>query len=431
MIAALCHLIVRTFFREVVIEGRENLPAAGPVIFTPNHPNALVDPLLLYLLPPAFRIRFVAKAPLFRIPVYGRLLRWAGAFPVVRRLDQAGEIDYSEFFDSCVEALAGGDSIAIFPEGRSLPQPFLAPLRTGPARLFFLARERGVEVRIVPVGLNYERGAVFRSSALIAIAPSVDTEPFEATFHADPVSAVRQLTETIAASLERHVFQAESYRDRELMLLLERLYAEDQSDDSWPQRFARLKELEKGLSSLREVCRQEIDRLRRLLARYQRLSSVFDVDVALHPMPSRRWWLDALASATGMVLAGLGWLLNWPPYRLCGYLVRLTKGNEAGAATYKIFYSLILFPLSYAAEGMLIMLWFGWVGVIAFASLIVPLSYFTLRFFEWREEGAAGYGKSLKWFGATASRRAAEQLARLRNRIIAEVDALAARPELR
>lgn len=90
----------------------------------------------MFLSPP-FRLRFVAKAPLFRIPVFGSLLRSVGAIPVVRKMEAGGDVDYTAFFASCVDALEHGDSIAIFPEGRSLPQSYMAPLKTGPARLFF------------------------------------------------------------------------------------------------------------------------------------------------------------------------------------------------------------------------------------------------------------------------------------------------------
>ncbi len=139
MLLKFLRLIVLTFFREIVIKGQENLPQSGPVIFTSNHPNALIDPLLLLYLPPQYRIRFVAKAPLFKIPLLGWLMRRIGAIPVVRRLDVKGNVDYETFFSSCVDTLAAGDSIAIFPEGRSLPQPYMTSLRTGAARLFFFA----------------------------------------------------------------------------------------------------------------------------------------------------------------------------------------------------------------------------------------------------------------------------------------------------
>jgi 1-acyl-sn-glycerol-3-phosphate acyltransferase len=430
MLTTLSRLIVRTFFREVVIEGRERLPAVGPVIFAPNHPNVLIDPLLLMFLSPPFHIRFVAKEPLFTRPVLGWIMRRMQAIPVVRRMDAEGEVDYTTFFAACVEALAAGDSIVIFPEGRSLPQPYMAPLRTGAARLFFLAREKGINASLVPVGLNYERGAIFRTSVLVSIAPLINTAAYVAKYETDPHGAVHELTAEVSRSLEGHVFQAETFRDRELLLLLERLYAEDGRDDSWPQRVTRLKEFETGLTRLREHYPREIDRLRHLLARYERLTVTYGVRESMGHERSSPSVKLALLGACGMVLASMGWLLNWLPYRLCGRLVQLTKRDEAAAATYKIVYSLFLFPLAYVVEGILIARWFGWAAVVVFAVCIIPLSYFTLLFFEWREELGARSARSSAWFAGNWSRRVTEQLARLRQRIVAEVDALASRPEL-
>ena len=169
-------LIVRTFYREIKVKGLENLPESGQAIFTPNHPNALIDPLLLSLLPSICRIRFVAKAPLFKISMLGWIMRKIGAIPVIRRFEADGEVDYQAFFTSCVDSLASGDSIAIFPEGVSLSQPRMSIIKTGAARLFFLAREKDINIPIVPIGLNYEYGSIFRTSVVMWIAKPLETD---------------------------------------------------------------------------------------------------------------------------------------------------------------------------------------------------------------------------------------------------------------
>ena len=226
-------LVMKIFFKEITVRGVEDLPDSGPVIFVPNHPNALIDPVLLFFLPPVYKIRFVAKAPLFRIPVLGWILRRMQAIPVVRRFEADGKVDYNAFFTACVDALAAGGSISIFPEGVSRPQPYMADMRTGAARLFFMARERNIDVKIVPVGLNYEHGSIFRSSVVIWAAPPLDTASLEEKHQEHPQIAVRKLTDQIKRSLENHVFQTENYRDRELMLLLERIYHPDKNSAVW------------------------------------------------------------------------------------------------------------------------------------------------------------------------------------------------------
>ena len=364
MLAFLSRTILRTFFREIVVEGLENLPASGPMILTPNHPNGVLDGMLLkdYSLP--FPVRFIGAIFLFRIPLLGWTLRRMRAIPVVRHKDVSGEIDYTKFFAACVDALAAGDRLVIFPEGVSASQPYMAPLRTGPARMFFQARERDVLPRIVPVGLNYERGEVYRSSVLISIAPPIDTVPFEADYRADPLSGVRALTDQIKRVLDRHVFQTESFRDRKLMLLLDHLYAEQvttaSARTSWADRLTRLKRFERGMARLREIYPQEIGRLRHLLARYRRLSTDYGVRQkrAAVKKPPRSWKISFL-SFFGSLLAWIGSILNWVPYHACGRLVWLLRLKEADAATFKILFGMLLYPLAYGAEGYLLYRWLG------------------------------------------------------------------------
>ena len=430
MLEKLGRAILKIFFREIVIDGRDRLPAHGSVIFTPNHPNLFIDPLLIWFLAPSRRIRFVAKATLFDIPILNWILRRLRAVPVTRRMDAAGQVDYTVFFATCVETLAAGESMVIFPEGRSLPQPTMAPLRTGPARMFFLAREKGVKVIIVPVGLNYEQGAVFRSSVLVSLAAPIDTRTFERRHDANPAEAVRDLTGEIGRSLALHLFQAETFRDRGLILLIERLYAgeADNKIDGWAERVPRLKEFERGLTRLRKSHPKEIETLRRLLVSYERLSAAIPVEAGNHRRG--RGLRSTLIGVGGMLVAGLGWLLNWVPYQACALLVKRTGLNRANAATYKIVYSSLLFPLAYLAEGALIEHWAGWGATAVFAVAVGPLTYFTLRFFEWRREIAGRSRKASVWFAGHSGRRAARRLSHLRERIVAEVDRLAAQLKL-
>jgi 1-acyl-sn-glycerol-3-phosphate acyltransferase len=430
MLIKLLQLVVKTFFREIAVKGVENLPDSGPVIFTPNHPNALVDPLLLFFFPPVYNIRFVAKAPLFKIPLLGWIMRKMQAIPVVRRFEAAGKVDYKAFFSACVNSLGAGNSITIFPEGASLPQPHMTTMRTGAARLFFMAREKNIDVRIVPVGLNYERGSIFRSSVVVWAAPALDTTDLEEKHKSSPQSAVRELTERIRVNLEEHVFQTENFQDRELMLLLERIYSEEKNGDDWAARFERLKQFEAGFNVLKDSCASEIESLRQMLARYERLTAsrqgLQDASAG-NAKGSLKRFLLALAR---LPLAGLGSLLNLLPYELCSLIVKhIKKYNLAAAATYKVVYSLLLFPLTYAAEAVLVHIWLGWIATAVFAVLIIPLSYFTLYFLEWLRKGGLGVPILSLRLKTTLSQRIFKQLKAQRAGIRDLVDTLAARLE--
>ncbi|MGE5844699.1 MAG: 1-acyl-sn-glycerol-3-phosphate acyltransferase, partial [Syntrophaceae bacterium] len=102
MFPAFFRLIGKIFFREIVIEGRDNLPASGPLIITANHPNDLLDPLLTLFFNPPLRLRHIDKPTLFAVPLIGFILRRMRAIPVLRHKEARGAVDYSPFLDECV-----------------------------------------------------------------------------------------------------------------------------------------------------------------------------------------------------------------------------------------------------------------------------------------------------------------------------------------
>jgi hypothetical protein len=130
----------------------------------------------------------------------------------------------------------------------------------------------------------------------------------------------------------------------------------------------------------------------------------------------------------GFPIAGLGALFNILPYKVCGLLVNsIKKHHEAEAATYKVVYSIFLYPLAFFGEGLLLHWWFGWSVSIPFAIGIIPLSYFTLFFFEWLSKGGWGISIPIKRIEKIHSHQISKRLHHQRLRIQDQVDALADR----
>ncbi len=416
-------IIVRIFFRDIIIKGLENLPVSGALIYTPNHPNALFDPILFFCFVKNLPVRFVAMVPLFSIPVLGFIMHSLKTIPVARRFETEGIIDYTPFFDACLNTLKAGESLVIFPEGLSLPQSRMAALKTGAARLYFLAHEKGVDTKIVPVGFNYEQRSIFRSSLVISIAHPIDIDPFVDLYKKAPLEAINRLTLEIADRLSEHVFQTEDSEDRELLILLERISRKAAEGDSWAQRFERLKIFEKGLAVLNESSPQEIEELRHLLSQYNRLSKT-SLRGYLSSSPSKA--LDTkktLFTLAGFSFALTGYLFNFMPHRLCLIILYyLQKAHEADMATYKVVYSLFIFPLFYLGEGVLIYILLGWTFLIAFAVCILPVTCFMIFYLDRLSGTCLGQPISLMLLRNVLSRSSVKQLEDLGNRIINLVD---------
>ena len=69
----LLRLFLRIFFRRVETSGMHRVPDAGPLVLVLNHPNGLIDPLFVLAYAPR-PVAFLAKSPLFRMPLIGTLI---------------------------------------------------------------------------------------------------------------------------------------------------------------------------------------------------------------------------------------------------------------------------------------------------------------------------------------------------------------------
>ncbi|BBI33176.1 1-acyl-sn-glycerol-3-phosphate acyltransferase [Cohnella abietis] len=112
MLYRFCRLILRiTFMLLYRLEARgiSNIPLEGPVILCSNH-KSLQDPITLGVWVPR-KVHYMAKEELFRIPLFGPLIRAVGAFPVKR-----GGVS-KEAIRTAINLLQEGHVMGIFPEG--------------------------------------------------------------------------------------------------------------------------------------------------------------------------------------------------------------------------------------------------------------------------------------------------------------------------
>jgi 1-acyl-sn-glycerol-3-phosphate acyltransferase len=190
---------LRWYYADVTIVGSERVPATGPLLVAVNHPNALVDVLIVGQAVPR-RLMFTAKATLFSNRIAAWLLGVVGVVPLRRASDESGNgpVDPSrnaQVFDAIGEKLAEGNAILIFPEGKSHDEPAMAPLRTGAARMVLHARDafHATGIRIVPVGLVFERKDRPRSRALAIVGEPIDVDAILSA----STDGVRELTAVI------------------------------------------------------------------------------------------------------------------------------------------------------------------------------------------------------------------------------------------
>ena len=197
--------LVRFYYPRIEIEGAERIPATGPVLLIANHPNSLIDPVLLGVV--ARRpVRLLAKAPLFTVPVFGSALRAAGMIPAYRGADDPKAVKRNlDSLAAAARALAENDAVVgIFPEGKTHDAPRLAQVKSGAARLALQAVAAGAkDLRVVSVALNYERKEKFRSTVWIRLGEPVDVAAWLAAHGGEEHAAMRALTPELDRRLRR------------------------------------------------------------------------------------------------------------------------------------------------------------------------------------------------------------------------------------
>jgi glycerol-3-phosphate O-acyltransferase / dihydroxyacetone phosphate acyltransferase len=382
----IARFLVALFYRRVEVIGLERVPVSGPLLVAANHQQGLMDGLLLAATFPR-PLRPIAKAPLFRYPLIGQMARLAGAIPVHRRQDEGGggAVDNEAMFGTARRALESGESLLIFPEGVSQPEPAIMPLRTGAARLL-LAEGRGKRATLLPIGLMFHEPATFRvGTAVVLIGEPVPTADLVETTN-DAEEAVRQLTARLGVALQRLIVEARDRHTLDLVLAAESIWREEVPDaagdplarTTWRQRAAR------AHGYLREVEPLRMAALQRRLERY-----VKDLDVAgltdrdlSQGYPFRavlRYVLrQGFALVLGLPLALWGLVNHALPYGITALVVRTMKPEADVEATYKVAVGLMLYPVCWALEGWGLWRVAGGRLLLVFLLLLLPTGFFAL-----------------------------------------------------
>ena len=207
------------FYGDIRVVGREKIPRDAPLLIAVNHPNALVDSLVVGWLMPR-RVVMTAKATLLGNPFIAALFRVLGVVPLRRVSDElhtkggspANPARNSGAFKEMLQVLASNGAVLIFPEGTSHSNRELAPLKSGLARIALQARENAHigAVQIVPIGLLFENKATPGSIVGVRVGDPIEMDRWAATGDATALTA--ELTRRLRAVAEDSELPAKTRR---------------------------------------------------------------------------------------------------------------------------------------------------------------------------------------------------------------------------
>jgi len=376
----------RLLYRKVEVVNRQNVPVRQPVIFAPNHQNALMDALAVTC-NTRYQTIFLARADIFKGKMLIRLLTAMNIMPVYRIRDGYENVKRNdEVFEKTTHVLQNKlNPLCLFPEGNHGDRRRLRNLVKGLFRIAFIAQEEyGVNpgVKIIPIGIDYSHYSNFRSNLFVNIGKPIEVSEYFSAFQENPVVGINQLKDRYASEISKLMIDIQTEDYYETYMDLRILFNEEMrtimqiTGDSLPERFRADKEmiamLDRELTDNPATIKELDDRVSayRQLLRHFRLR---DWVVRKKEYPLTGLFFSAILKILLFPVFLLGAFNNYLPYRFTETRIRKIKDTQFHSS-FKFVIGMIAFPLYYLPILIFVFiyphpLWFK----IAYA-LLMPVS---------------------------------------------------------
>ena len=231
----LMRLSLKVYFSKQHIKGLQNIPKEGPILIVANHPSSFLDPINIAVLVNR-KISFLAKATMFSNKIAANILSKLNIVPIYRAQDNPEKLkENNAVFQACYDKLGKNGAIMIFPEGTSENERRLRPIKTGAARIALgTSKENNhqLNVKILPVGLNYTKSSKFRSELSIEFGQPIETKDYIETFKNNENQTTRDLTSKIEASIKQLIINIDQKEYDELVEKVETIYKTELTPNS-------------------------------------------------------------------------------------------------------------------------------------------------------------------------------------------------------
>ena len=149
------------FCRQLRVNNAAYFKANGPLLIACNHPNSFLDAIIISCL---FKrpVYSLARGDAFKNKWTGMFLRSLNMLPVYRTSEGVENMEHNyTTFEDCKKIFKKNGIVLIFSEGRCINEWHLRPLKKGTARLALSSWSDGINLTVLPTGINYQSFSVF------------------------------------------------------------------------------------------------------------------------------------------------------------------------------------------------------------------------------------------------------------------------------
>jgi len=365
------------FFSSVKVKGAERIEA-GPLLVVPNHANFLIDSLLISSTY-SRDFYFLAKSTLFSNPLIAWFLRLCHLVPVYRRMDNQDVSKNEDTFRFAIDSLAQAKGLVIFPEGISLGERQLQPLKTGAARIALQAEESNawkLGLKIQPVGLTYTDIDQFRSSVTIYFGEPIIIASYHDDYLRDAIETVRKLTDELEDTLKLLTVEVSDVDHQALIEKIGKLY---QSRGSELDDHARLELVVKNVEKLSPLYPEKRREVEARLDDYLAMARSLGIDAST-PLETV---LSPVYITLSLPIVFFGLLTHYLPYRLIGPLAHRYSTHPVSLGSLKLGFGLVVFAFWYLVMFLLpIALGFRWWSGLIFACFVIFSGFYVNKNFD-------------------------------------------------
>ena len=408
------------YFDKITYINGERMRAGHPCIIASNHPNCLIDVMLVAKKSNRI-VHFLANAGLFKPPFWEWFFTTFYTIPIQRYMDTGGKpLKNQEAFNKCDEFLVGGGALFIAPQGTSWVERKLGELKTGTARIALSAaalQNFETELEIIPVGVTYKDPLAFRKSALVQIGKPIKISTYKAEYEKHPRTAAKKLTTELTEAMRILVIDAKTDERDELLRKHETLL-NGKNPLPLATEFHRTEKVLTSLNKLEAENEVAFENLEEKTNQYFDVLDSKGINDSAVAKQSSFSVFKILLFAIGFPLFLFGLvnnLLSWGIPVLIKNNIKIYKGFYssiklmAGTLTTPIFYSIQIFLVSWIFQNSII----TW----TYAILLIPLGYFAL----WYYDHFQNFKKSWK---LSRNSKLIENLTSQRKELVSEVESL-------
>ena len=377
------------FYRQVEIKNfPSHLSPDATLLIISNHQNTLMDALAIVLNVGKRQPYFLTRADLFKKDTVRKLLMSLKMLPVYRLRDGVDEMQQNdEIFQTCVNILSTGGTLAAFPEGNHGVQYHLRPFKKGLARIAFRAETEHdwqVNLQILPCGLYYSHCQKMGERLVLNFGEPFKVSDYRADYEQNQPRTLTQITRRMSDEIKSLMLHIDDLPHHDTIKWLT-----DKESRKAGDMLTHILQKSEELSSLKanepEVYAKKIEEAS---AERKRLSSQgIEAEIAGQPQPSL---IALLLKTLGMIGTLPIWLYgtinSGIAYGIPFLMTKKLKDPQFSSAFRIVLFALVTFPLVWLLQTGIVWAVTDLKTAAIYALLLAPTGYFAHRWARWWSE---------------------------------------------